>query len=233
MKNDSDIRSLLQKLLCFGGMARRKEELTDALLSRFSSPRSLFTASVKELMQVGLSESCAILFHMQVPFLRRCQLSAFLRQNKTLDTAEKLGEMFRIVLQFLRVEQFYAALLDKDFHLLKLVKLSEGTVNATALLPRNLAELAIAHRASYFAIAHNHPGGELVPSTADEYTTKELQSAMDPLGIPLLEHFVISDGADASFRPLLLFQSSCHFCKQISPKLFYSARLLQEAKLSL
>jgi DNA repair protein RadC len=54
-------------------------------------------------------------------------------------------------------------------------------------------------------LIHNHPSGDPTPSTEDIELTKRLISSGELLGIPVLDHIVIGDGAYVSFVDRGLF----------------------------
>lgn len=67
-----------------------------------------------------------------------------------------------------------------------------GLVNCTQVHPREVFSDPIVDRASAIIVAHNHPTGDLTPSTADRKVTKELKDAGNILGIKLLDHIIFS-----------------------------------------
>jgi DNA repair protein RadC len=66
--------------------------------------------------------------------------------------------------------------------------------------PREVFKAAILANATRVIAVHNHPSGETTPSSADLEITKRLRSAGDLIGIPLLDHVIVT--ADA-FHSLL------------------------------
>jgi DNA repair protein RadC len=48
-------------------------------------------------------------------------------------------------------------------------------------------------RATAVIVAHNHPSGNLTPSSDDRNVTRRLKSAGELLGIPVLDHLIFSD----------------------------------------
>ena len=51
-------------------------------------------------------------------------------------------------------------------------------------------------------ISHNHPNNTLLPSRDDVGCTLSLIIALQPLGVPLLDHVVIADQQAVSIRDL-------------------------------
>ena len=46
-------------------------------------------------------------------------------------------------------------------------------------------------------VAHNHPKGIAVPSSADLDVTSQIESALELIGVPLLEHLIITQFSEA------------------------------------
>ena len=75
--------------------------------------------------------------------------------------------------------------------------LSEGTITVNTVYPRELIKNALAYHASALVIAHNHPSGNLQPSSQDEQLTKTLSLMCSFMNINLLDHLIIGDGETA------------------------------------
>lgn len=68
-----------------------------------------------------------------------------------------------------------------------------GTFDSCMVDPRSAFRSAVILGASGLIVAHNHPSGNAKPSIEDIALTKRLQKAGDILGIPLLDHLVITN----------------------------------------
>jgi DNA repair protein RadC len=79
------------------------------------------------------------------------------------------------------------------------VVLSVGGLAGTALLPRDAFTPMIRHAASGFAVAHNHPSGDRLPSREDIAFTNALSTMGALLGIPLVDHLVVARDGFTSF----------------------------------
>lgn len=66
-----------------------------------------------------------------------------------------------------------------------------GTVDASIASPRECFKFALLCNARSIVVAHNHPSGNLEPSSADVQVSKQLKAAGDVLGIRLLDSLVI------------------------------------------
>ena len=89
-------------------------------------------------------------------------------------------------------EHFVLLTLDGADKLIDRHIVSIGTVNASLIHPRDIFTLALNDNAASILVAHNHPGGNLVPSQADIEVTKRLKDAGKLLGIALQNHLIIT-----------------------------------------
>jgi DNA repair protein RadC len=67
---------------------------------------------------------------------------------------------------------------------------------------RDVVADAIRFDARGVVMAHNHPSGDATPSMADREATRLLARALDPLGVRLLDHLVVTRAGVTSFRTL-------------------------------
>ena len=75
-----------------------------------------------------------------------------------------------------------------------------GAVNQINLPYRRVAEVALASNAVSVVLAHNHPGGSVLPSLEDIAYTRELKEILDRLNIILADHFILADHAYTSMK---------------------------------
>jgi DNA repair protein RadC len=54
--------------------------------------------------------------------------------------------------------------------------------------------------AAAIILAHNHPSGDATPSRADIDLTREVDRALKPLDVRLLDHIIVSPSSHASLR---------------------------------
>lgn len=99
-----------------------------------------------------------------------------------------------------RKEHFVGLYLDACNGLLHQETVSIGTLTASLVHPREVFVPAVERSAAGVIVAHNHPSGDLRPSQEDRETTRRLASAGRILGIPLLDHVLVTSGGWLSFR---------------------------------
>lgn len=75
-----------------------------------------------------------------------------------------------------------------------------GTLDTVIAHPREVFSDPIVDRAASIIIAHNHPSGEIDPSSKDLILTQQLVAAGQMLGIPLRDHVIVTKTEYFSFR---------------------------------
>ena len=96
-------------------------------------------------------------------------------------------------------EHFLVVLLDGANRVISVEVVAIGTANKCLVHPRDVFAPAIEKRAVYVITAHNHPSGDLVPSEEDKRVARRMQEAGRLLGIPHLDHILISPKGHMSF----------------------------------
>ena len=66
-----------------------------------------------------------------------------------------------------------------------------GSLNSSIVHPREVFQLAILNNAAAIIVCHNHPSGEVTPSSEDIIVTERLQEAGKIIGIDVLDHVII------------------------------------------
>lgn len=96
-------------------------------------------------------------------------------------------------------EEFKVLLLNRSNHVLGIYSLSKGGVSGTVVDAKLLFSVALKCNASSIIIVHNHPSGNLKPSTTDKKITNKIKKAGQYLDIVLLDHLIISKDGYYSF----------------------------------
>ena len=77
---------------------------------------------------------------------------------------------------------------------------SIGTLSASLIHPREVWKGAILANAAGIIVAHCHPSGDCSPSEEDRAATRRLKAAGDLVGIPLLDHVIVTAAGYFSFK---------------------------------
>lgn len=90
-------------------------------------------------------------------------------------------------------EVFAVLFLDNKHRVIEYEEMFRGTVNSSAVHPREVIRQAIHHNAAAVIFAHNHPSGSSEPSQADHRITDKLKDALAMVDVRVLDHFIIGD----------------------------------------
>ncbi len=93
-------------------------------------------------------------------------------------------------------------MMDSRNHLIGEQVLSEGTVNASLISPREIFLTALRYSAVYIMLLHNHPGGDPTPGKQDILATERIKNVSAMIEIPLIDHIIIGDKKYYSFREM-------------------------------
>ena len=97
------------------------------------------------------------------------------------------------------LEEAKLMLLNRNNRVLGICNLSSGGVAATVIDNKLAFAAALKANASSILLAHNHPSGNLTPSSHDKRVTKELQEGAKVLGLEFHDHLIITRGGFYSF----------------------------------
>ena len=100
----------------------------------------------------------------------------------------------------LAYERFIALALSTKNHVIAVLPVSSGSLNASIVHPRELFQRAILANAASVIICHNHPSGDPSPSPEDVALTRKLVEAGELLDIPVLDHLILGYGRYVSFK---------------------------------
>ena len=102
-------------------------------------------------------------------------------------------------------EHLVALYLDGAHKIASYSIVSIGTANLALISPREVFQRAVIVGAISLIVAHNHPSGNSEPSDADREITKRLSESGNILGIPLLDHVIVTDKTFYSLKENMNF----------------------------
>lgn len=121
--------------------------------------------------------------------------------RKPLRSPNDVAAVFRAAMR-LPVEQESFWVLPLDVKMRQIVapqKVSIGTADGVGVHPRDVFAIAVRWNAHSIIVAHNHPSGNALPSKRDEELTRRLKEAASAMGIPILDHIVVTESSHFSF----------------------------------
>lgn len=195
--SDSELLALVLRT-----SGRRGETALDRgleLLARFGGLVGLAHASVAELARqpgMGLGSSAAVVAALELGRRAAC---ARVDRGSAFRTSAEVFQHFRGRMAPLQKEIFCVLLLDAKHRKLREVQVSEGSLTASIVHPREVFAPAVRDAAAAVILVHNHPSGEPTPSAEDVELTRRLRQAGDMIGIRVLDHVIVGAQGHFSF----------------------------------
>ena len=186
-------------------------QVAEQLLSRFDSLGRLASASLDELRQVrGVGRDKAIALKSAFTLAQRMS-QEINRESPMLDSPERIADLLREDNRFYDVECFQVVLLNTRRRLIRIEKISQGTLDTILVHPREVFKMAIAANASAIVLVHNHPSGDPTPSEADVKVTRDLIRAGQLLKIEVLDHVILGRRTESRPRDYASLRELGHF----------------------
>ncbi len=134
------------------------------------------------------------------------QLSGIqLRRGTCINSSDLAKEAIGNRLSGHQYEIFACLFLDSQHRVLAFQEMFRGTVNYTTVHPREIIKEALKLNAAAVILAHNHPSGEVEPSSRDIDITKKLKEILKVVDVQVLDHLVIGNTvlsmADSGYMP--------------------------------
>lgn len=190
---------LLAIFLRTGTRGMTAVDLARDLLARFGGLRNLLTTERSTLCETpGLGEAKYVQLIAALEMGRR-YLEARLSRGDALQSPDDTSQFLQAALRDRPYEVFCCLFLDNRHRVLAFEELFRGTLNGTAVYPREVVKRALALNVAAVILVHNHPSGVAEPSRADEVLTDRLREALGLVDVRVLDHLIVGDGETVSF----------------------------------
>ena len=176
-----------------------------SLITRFGDLRSLAAATTTELrQQSGIGPAKAAEIQALFELARRFACSD-IKPGVRLTSSKEVFTHFHERLRNRKKEVFITLLLDSKNRLIREIQVSEGSLNASIVHPREVFAPVIRESAAGVLFVHNHPSGDPEPSREDIELTQRLREAGQLMGVRVLDHIIVGNGCYTSFCDKGLF----------------------------
>ncbi|MGI9590449.1 MAG: RadC family protein [Myxococcota bacterium] len=190
---------LLALLLRTGSGAQSAHELGRGLLEELGLAGLARAApgELKRLQGIGPAKCATLLAALEVG---RRLATRRLRVGDAIRGPEDVHRHFHPRLRHASQERFFVVLLDGRHRVLRHELVSQGTLTASLVHPREVFRTALREAVAALVLVHNHPSGDPTPSREDREVTERLSRAGELLGVPVLDHVVVAEHGYSSLR---------------------------------
>lgn len=146
---------------------------------------------------------------------KSCQITAAIEIGKRIAKSPRsprvnvgspgdVADLFMEEMRYLKKEYFKVLFLNTKNEIMASENMSIGNLSSSIVHPREVFRSAVKKGAAAIIAVHNHPSGNPLPSQNDLDITRRLTEAGELMGIPLLDHLIIGDGAFVSLKEKML-----------------------------
>ncbi len=193
---------ILEMLLYAASSRIDTKPIVKRLIHEFGSLSGVLSASKEQLIKVkGVADASVAIIKVGEVLGERLLRSKVEKRN-ILSSWQALLEYCQGVMGRKEVEHFRILFLNNKNHLIADEIQQSGTVNHTAVYPREVVKRALEIGATSLILVHNHPSGDTTPSKADISMTQEIMSAAAALNIRIHDHLIVSATENTSLKSL-------------------------------
>ena len=191
---------LLAILLRTGTNGTSAIDLARKILKKFSSFRNMVHTDArdwKELKGLGNAKIAHIQAALEIG--RRFREDEASVGKQKVSSAKDIVDILMPQMRDLKTESFKVVYLDGNNRVIDILDAATGTVDHAMPIVREIIHSALQKFAASIICAHNHPSGNITPSTEDKKFTKGLRDAGKLMEIKVVDHIIIGDNSYYSF----------------------------------
>jgi len=169
-----------------------------SLIENFGSLNKVFNADLEALRNIDGVNNAAIsaIFCVKQAFARSAREE--IKDLPIINNWKKLLDYLRISIGSLNKENFRVIYMNKKYRIMAEDLQNVGTIDQTPL--REIIKRALLIGSTSIVISHNHPSGDIQPSSSDISLTRQLAEVCKSVEIELTDHIIITFDSYFSFK---------------------------------
>lgn len=185
-------QELLALVIRSGGRGASALDAGTELLGTWGSLDQLALAGIDELgNRANLGEAKAAGLVAAFELGRR---ASFGTPPKLIQGPEDLAALVWPLLAGRWQEEVVLVVTNAANRVLRTMPMTRGGTERCLFVIRDILSAVLRCGGSGFAVAHNHPSGEALPSSEDRVVTEQLRDAARTVGLRFLDHIVVAGG---------------------------------------
>jgi DNA repair protein RadC len=173
--------------------------LAQKISQKIQEKKNLKLEDLQRVKGIGVAKGCQILAAIEL--VERLRPIGYPLIDSTAKVLLQIGE-----LRYSQREQLVCLYMNTRLQLLFKETLAMGSINTTALAPRDIFSVIKHHPVTNIILAHNHPSGDPTPSPEDKVFTRRIVEAGKLLGVEVLDHVIVGKEHHYSFQEQGVFQ---------------------------
>lgn len=181
---------LLAIIIGSGNREMSAVALSRHILSKMNNDLQILSKkSYTELMKYsGIGEAKAVSIVAAMELINRKKFDKI--PNRKITSSKDVYEEMYSRLSDLEYEEFWVLFLDRKNVIIHKNDIGKGGVSGTFVDPKMIFKKALELTASAIVLVHNHPSGNINPSTEDINLTTKIKKAAEFLDISLIDHII-------------------------------------------
>jgi DNA repair protein RadC len=196
---------LVAILLRLGTKGKDAVTLGRELLKTFGGLRGLLNADKRNLENIKGLGAAKIAQLLAATEIAKRQLKEEIIGKTLINRPDHVLEYLSISMSNLKEEVFKVIYLNSANVVLAIEDLFKGTVDQSAVYPREIIKRAFELNASGLIFVHNHPSGNLRPSQQDFSLNEKLVKACKAVDLNPLDHLIVGPAGYISFKEKNIF----------------------------
>jgi DNA repair protein RadC len=192
---------LLAILINNGNKDKSAVDLSKELLQQVNNDlKKLGSLSVKDIIKlkikgIGPVKAISIAAALELGVRR----DAANNKRAVITNSSDVANYLKALLQYEKTEVFAVVFLNNSNKIQHHEIISKGGITGTVADPRIIIKKALEHDSVSIIICHNHPSGNIRPSSADKQLTQKIKEAAVYFDIKLLDHIIVGEEGYFSF----------------------------------
>ena len=154
----------------------------------------------KELLKIkGLGKLKVTQIEAVMELIRRYNMEG-VAEKPIIRSSQDIYNIMNPVIGNKPHEEIWALILNRRNQLVKQFQISKGGTSATVFDVKMVLKEAILENASGLILCHNHPSGNLMPSTNDDAITRQCFKACQTIDVRMLDHVIITANGFHSYN---------------------------------
>ena len=190
---------IVELLLTLGTPRQDCKPQAKEAIKKFKTLRGIMEAPPEELRKIkGITAHNTFVIQFMQEIARQFLKEQVLDKPYCRSSREVFDYLYHSM-RDLKKEVFKVMFLDCQNRVVEIEDLFEGTLNTSAIYPREIIQGAVKHNSAALIFVHNHPAGNPQPSDNDKQITQDLVFAGNIMQIKVLDHIIIGENRYFSF----------------------------------
>jgi DNA repair protein RadC len=189
---------IIDIFLSLSSRSKKPNGISKKLIKEKQCLSGILESDHKDLVSYGVDPMASFTLRLVQEISRRYLREKAIAKPYCRSSREVFDYLFHS-LRGLKKEVFMVLFLDPKNQIVKEKILFEGTIDSSAVYPREVIKEALACNATSMIFVHNHPSGEPEPSLCDKEITRGLVLAAQLMQMKVLDHIIIGNNCYFSF----------------------------------